>query len=72
MTINPKLIAFAQTLFYGFFFWAIPQFITALGQGGALSGLLSPGLTVGIIFVLNFIENQMQAAGKGALFGTMQ
>ena len=69
---NTKIIAFAQTLFYGAMFAIIPMFISALGQGGALDGLLSPVVTGIIITILNYFENQIQTQTGSAMFGTIK
>lgn len=69
--INPKLVAFAQTLFYGAMFAIIPMVVVALGAGGALSGYFPASVTVVIVFVLNLIENNIQTKTGKAMFGTI-
>ncbi len=70
--MNPKLIAFLQTVFYGAAFAVIPMFISALGQGGALAGYLPPLATGAIVWVLNYFENSIQSKTGRALFGTVR
>ena len=72
MITNPKMLAFVQTLFYGFFTVATPMFINALGQGGALAGYLPAGVTVVLLFVLNLVDNQMSKNSTGNFFGAIQ
>lgn len=68
---NPKLVALLQSLFYGFVTIAVPILITALGAGGALYGIFAPGVTVALLWVLNLLENNIQASTGKALFGTI-
>lgn len=69
--MNPKIIALLQTLFYGFVTVATPIFITSLGAGGALNGLLPAGATAALLFVLNLVDNQMNATTGGNFFGSL-
>ena len=69
--INPKLLAFAQTLFYGFVTIAVPTTIAALGQDGLLNGFFSPAVTGVMLFVLNLVDNRIaEKTGKG-MFGSI-
>lgn len=70
--MNPKLIALGQSLFYGFVTIAVPLFIGALGQGGALSGWFSPTITVAVLFVLNLLDNSIQNKTGKSLFGSIR
>jgi hypothetical protein len=71
---NPKIIALAQTLFYGFFTIATPLFIQSLGQGGAFYGMLSPTLTGILLFSLNYLDNYLNSlkGGTTAMFGVIK
>ena len=66
-----KIVSLAQTLFYGFFWVAVPLLVTALGQGGALYGLLPGGTAVAVVWILNQIENAHQAQTGSAMFGAL-
>lgn len=68
---NPKLVAVAQTMFYGALFAIIPTVVTNLGAGGAFYGVLPVGITGIVIAVLNYIENQIQQKTGNAMFGTI-
>lgn len=74
--INPKTIALAQTVFYSLAAYIIPQIVSALGAGGALSAILPAwvtnyGIAAGLIVALNFYDNKISAQRGGALFGTI-
>lgn len=71
MIQNPKLVAFVQTLFYGFVTVATPMFITALGAGGALNGYLPASATAVLLFILNLVDNQMSKNSSGNFFGAI-
>lgn len=68
---NPKILALVQTLFYGFVTVATPIFISSLGQGGAFYGWFSPTVTGALLFVLNFVDNQMSKNSSGNFFGNI-
>lgn len=68
---NPKITALIQTLFYGFVTVATPLFIASLGQGGAFYGWFSPTITGVLLFVLNFVDNQMSSKTGGSFFGNI-
>ena len=68
---NPKLIAFLQTIFYGLVTVLTPAFIEALGQGGALYGLLPAGATGVLLFVLNLVDNNITNKTGKAFFGSV-
>lgn len=69
--MNPKIIALVQTLFYGFVTIATPVLIAALGAGGALNGMLSPTLTGVLLFILNLLDNKLNAKTGGSFFGSL-
>lgn len=75
-TQNPKWIATAQTIFYSAATLIIPQIVSALGAGGALSAMLPAwvtnyGIAGAIIVVLNYYDNKINARNLGstAMFG---
>jgi len=75
-TLNPRLIATAQTIFYSAATLIIPQIVSALGAGGALSAMLPAwvtnyGIAGAIIVVLNYYDNKLSSQKGGALFGTI-
>lgn len=77
-TSNPKWTATAQTIFYSAAALIIPQIVSALGAGGALSSMLPAWATnysiAGLLIViLNYYDNKINAINGGttALFGTM-
>ncbi|MHB1097904.1 MAG: hypothetical protein ACYC3F_17230 [Gemmatimonadaceae bacterium] len=68
ITLNPKLIALGQTLFYGAITAALPVLIGMITNGGII---IPYGLTGVVLLVLNYIENSIQANTGKALFGAI-
>ena len=68
---NPKIVALAQTLFYGFVTVATPILISSFGQEGAFYGLFSPTVTVAILFVLNLVDNRLTETSGKSFFGSI-
>lgn len=70
--MNPKLVSLLQTIFYSCLVVVIPIVISAFGVSGALYGTLPVWATGGIIWYLNYLENQIQAKTGKALFGAVE
>lgn len=73
---NPRLAAFAQTVFYSICAVVIPLIVSALGVDGALYSILPVwatkyGIAGAAIWILNYYDNKISTDKGGALFGTV-